>query len=690
MLMGIVSGVYFPEYYWLLLPLFVSTALLYFIFQLFRNEQFKETQSFSLSILAFIFCFSFGYLNTWWQAEKHQAHHLVHVNEESIQAFEAELINGGKSTDKTFGYKASVSKVKIEGKWHNVIGKTMLYFEKDSISKTFRYGDVVLVNGKLSELKPPSNPYEFDYRSFLANDQVYHQQYVPQHNFLIVKRNTGNSLVTASFNTSDFLELQLEKYIGSPRSLAIAKALTLGIKNELDNELRDAYAAAGAMHVLAVSGLHVGIIFIIMTFLLKKWRNQKYGRIYFVVISLSFLWFYAFITGLSPSVLRAVTMFSFIILAQASRRRTNIYNTLALSAFVLLIYDPYLLFSVGFQLSYFAVLGIVFFQPKIYRLLQFENSLADKIWAITCVSIAAQLATAPLGLLYFHQFPTYFFLSNLVVIPAAFIILYSTLLLFVFSILPALAVIWGTLLDYFIQLVNYLVFGLNIFPASTIEGVFITPTEAWLLYLMLLCIAFLIIERKFYYTIATFILCVAFSSSIIARQIENYQVRKLTVFDTGYSTAVDFRVGFNQFLKVSEELAEDKSKLRFHIYPAYLQAGIADFDPDDFDPSKQNEIFKNWNGIDVTVWQNKKIALWDEKIGDTLIIKEPVPIDLLIISNNAVYKPQQIYQLFLPEKVIIDASNSDFIIQKLKANFEEENVDFYVVSEKGAFELKIQ
>lgn len=654
--------------------------------QFFRGIKFTLHQSLAFGIIAFVVCFSFGYLNAYWQAEKYEENHLLHIQSDQITAYKATLISAAKSTDKTFGFKADISAVKMDSIWQKAEGKAMLYFQKDSSTAKFQYGDEVLVKAKLTELAAPGNPQEFNYKRFLSFNQVYHQQYVTHQNVYLMGRDRGNVLMASSIKTGQFLETQLAQYISDPRSLAIAKALTLGIKDELDNDLRNAYAAAGAMHVLAVSGLHVGIIFLIVSTFFKKWRYHKKGRFLFALISLLVLWFYAFITGLSPSVLRAATMFSFIILAQTGRRRTNIYNTLAASAFVLLCYNPYLIFSVGFQLSYLAVAGIVFFQPKIYALFQFKYVLADKIWAITCVSIAAQLVTAPLGLLYFHQFPTYFFLSNLVVIPAAFVILNGTLLVLLFSFIPLVASVMGLILDYIIRFVNFLVFGLEFFPGSIIDGIYITTLESWFIYLLIACMAFLISEKRFFYLKAAFIITLLFSLSVIGRQWINFKDKSLTIYDVSKNSALRLRVGFNEYLSVSDSLALDSNKLRFHVYPSQLKAGIADFHPDRFKPDTLS-VFKNWNNIEVAMWQGKTIACLAKNIDSKIALREKLWVDLLILSNNSVNSLAQIKEFFHPKKIIVDASNSYFTIQKLKASFEEENVDFYIVKEQGAFEL---
>lgn len=689
MALGVIAGTFLPSIFEAVLILFIGLAVLYLSAQFFRGVRFPAFQSVSFAAVAFLICFSFGFLNAYWQSEKHNDNHLLNISANEVEAFDAILLSAAKTTEKTFGFKVRIQQVLLDGKWHQFTGKAMIYFEKDSLSERLEYGDQLVVKSRLSELEPPKNPLEFNYKRFLGFDQIYHQQYVSSGKWLKSASEKGSFIMAASIQASIALEEIMNRYIHNARSLAIGKALTLGIKDELDNELRNAYASAGAMHVLAVSGLHVGIIFMLVASVLKKWRNHRKGRVLFAVINISVLWTYAFITGLSPSVQRAAMMFSFIILAKAMQRQTNIYNTLAASAFILLCIDPFLIFSVGFQLSYLAVLGIVFFQPRLYRLLQFKYIVWDKIWAITCVSMAAQLATAPLGILYFHQFPTYFFLSNLVVIPAAFVILNGSLLLLIVSFWEWLAKFIGVTIDYFIQLVNYLVFSLEFLPNPTIDGIFINTLESWFIYMAIAFFAIFIAKKKLAYLKVVLFSLILLSSSICWRQYQNYNENVLIVYDTGKDHALAIRNGFTQYLEVDENLAADKNKLRFHVYPSQLQAGIADFHPDRFEPTNQHELFKDFKGLKVTVWQNKRIIHWHKQLADDIAFKEALEIDLLILSNDALRDPDLLLQFFKPKKIVIDASNSYYNIQNFKAKFEEMNLDYYVVSEQGAFEWKL-
>jgi len=686
---GIVVGTFVSSLYSIFLLLFILSIVSYFALTAFRNRYFKTQQSLQLGVLAFVMSCSVGYLNAYFQSEKNSQQHLLNHNYEQLTAFKANLISKAKETEKTQSFKVQINAVKLDSVWMALHSKAIIYLQKGGKTDSLFYGDELLINSSLSVLEGPKNPLEFNYKRFLGFSQVYFQQYVPLDNYTILKEENGNPFTAASIRTSTYLSNLLGRYINDPQSLAIAKALTIGVKDELDDDIKTAYASAGAMHVLAVSGLHVGIIFLIISTLFKPWKHRQKGRFVFAVVSIIGLWTYAFITGLSPSVLRAATMFSFIIVGQTFKRHTNIYNTLAASAFVLLLFNPFLLFSVGFQLSYLAVFGIVFFQPKIYQLLAVRNSLLDKIWAITAVSIAAQLATAPLGILYFHQFPTYFFISNLVVIPAAFLILNGSILLLAFSWWEWLAKLIGSIIDLLIWAVNQLIFMFERFPASTIEGIYMTTFETWMIYLILVFFALFIVAQKLTYWKYAFITIFLCSFLITNRHLKRASENRFTVYDTKGDKAFALRNGFSQYIKLDTALIEDKSKLRFHVYPSQLQAGIADFHPDDFNPKNQQQIFSDWNGISVTVWNDLVIGVISGEVSQNFQLNEKAKIDYLIMSENRGSKCDLVFDQFEIGYVIIDASNNYYEIQRLKNILEEKQINYYVVPEEGAFELKI-
>ena len=357
--------------------------------------------------------------------------------------------------EKTNSYQLTllINAKSIDSVWSFSKGKALIYIEKDSLSSKLKFGDKLLIKGNLNVLEPPKNPKEFDYKKHLENRSIYQQGYLASDDWRLLGSKSKGLDVFAN-DARQFLLSSLQSNGIEGDQYAIASALILGSKDELDFEVKQAYATAGAMHVLAVSGLHVGIIFLILNTLLSILDTSKKGRVVKAIILLIVLWSYAFITGISPSVLRAATMFSFVITGTVLNRKSSIYNTLAASAFFLLIINPNLLFEVGFQLSYIAVLGIVYLQPLIYKRIYTRWWLLDKVWAITAVSIAAQIATLPLTLYYFNQFPTYFMLSNLLVIPSAVVILSLGILLFITSPIPAISERLGWVLNKFIEGLN--------------------------------------------------------------------------------------------------------------------------------------------------------------------------------------------------------------------------------------------
>ncbi len=300
--------------------------------------------------------------------------------------------------------------------------KILTSFAASGSTEKLKQGDLVFFRARLSGIKGPSNPQEFDYRKLMANRGIVLQAYIPEDRWFICGR--MKNLRTFSARLRDDILTVYKRNGLKGDELAVLSALTLGLRNDMPGEITRSYAAAGAMHVLAISGLHVGIIYVLLNSLLKLLFRFRYGQFFRTAIIVLVLWTFACIAGLRPSVVRAAFMFSVIQAGTGINRQSDIYNTIAVSAFFLLLFNPMQVFETGFQLSYLAVTGIVFFQPRIYSLLVLKNWLADKIWLLLTVSISAQLGTAPLSIYCFHQFPMLFWVTNLFVIPLVTLIIY--------------------------------------------------------------------------------------------------------------------------------------------------------------------------------------------------------------------------------------------------------------------------
>lgn len=374
--------------------------------------------------------------------------------------------------------------------------KLVIYFHPDSLSKKLAPGSIIIFENKPSFIANAGNPYEFDYKGYMANKKIYRQVYLPSGSWQGAGASQGVNLRIYSEKLRYcLLDIYRQNNIDGER-FAILSALTLGYKDALAPETKQVYSSAGAMHVLAVSGLHVGIIFMAVNIILGFLRKSKNGRLLFIFLSILILWVYAFITGLSPSVLRATVMFSFVIIGDNLSKPTNIYNTLALSAFILLSFNPNLLFEVGFQLSYTAVTGIVFFQPRLFGLFSINNWFVNYAWALFTVSVAAQLSTFPLTLFYFHQFPTYFWISNFIVIPGAFLLIFMGIGVILTSPIAAISNLLATATSFLLDGTYYLLESLQGLPAPVIQNIHISNIQFAFLVLSLISLMFFISGKR--------------------------------------------------------------------------------------------------------------------------------------------------------------------------------------------------
>ena len=381
-----------------------------------------------------------------------------------------------RKQDRISSLVVQVERFRKESVWTESNFKLIVY-NRDSLFDV-SVGDVISGKGKLLATIAPQNPAQFNYKSFLKYKNIHLTTFEDE----FIKVNFINSLIRyAEKARASIIEIYRELGIEN-ENLAVLIALTLGDKSYLDFELQKQYAGAGAMHILAVSGLHVGIVFLIFNFLLSKLPDRFELRIFKTCILLLVIWAFAFLAGLSPSVQRAGWMFSFVILSKLLKRNSNILNSIAVSAFLLLLIDPNNLFQLGFQLSYSAVIGIVLMHPVIYKLLYIKNGALDKIWSLLVVSLVAQIATLPFTLAYFHQFPNYFLLANLFVIPLAFGIVAGSVIVVSLFLIIGTDLYLAVILDFFLSFLNRTIVFITGIPGAISEGVWLEPISVFFVF----------------------------------------------------------------------------------------------------------------------------------------------------------------------------------------------------------------
>lgn len=445
--MGILAAHYLPVSHSAFPTLIGLCGLLFLTWRLVQ-QRWQLSPLFGL--LTYLAFFVLGYYSYQIKLPEFQPTHYSHfVVVGTPQLFQLKIKEELKADRFSEKYTAEINFAEGQA----TTGKVLLYRTQDSSSARLRVDEVLLVSADISEVPPILNPNQFDYSKYLAGLGVHHQVQISTEN--ILKSRPGHTTLRGF--AEEIRNYCIEKLRQSPLQLnerAILQALVLGQRRDIDRALYAQYAAAGAVHILAVSGLHVGILFFIFQFLTKPLRRLLYGRQVQAMLVIVGLFSFALLAGLSPSVVRAASMFSLFVFAQALQRETNSMNTLFISFLGLLLINPLWIFHVGFQMSYLAVFFILLLQPKIYNLWWPKSWLLRKFWGITSVTLAAQIGVVPVSLYYFHQFPGLFLVTNLVVLPCVGFLLSIGLLIVILAAIDMLPDVLALGYNQLVSLLN--------------------------------------------------------------------------------------------------------------------------------------------------------------------------------------------------------------------------------------------
>jgi competence protein ComEC len=575
---------------------------------------------------------------------------------------------------------ACIIAIKNGEHWKPVNEKVLVYFKKDEKSSQLNYGDELITKAYFVKVAPPQNPNEFDYKKYLSYRDIYFQTFLKSSEWLLTGKNTGNEFIAATITLRNKLLKALSDYGIKGDEFAVGSALLLGYEDELNNELLSSYSVVGVIHLLSVSGLHIGIVYLVFNWLFSFLEKIKKGNIIKAVFVLFTLWLYAAITNFSPSVLRATTMFTFIVIGKAANKNSNVYNTLAASAFLLLLTNPFILMDVGFQLSYLAVIGIITVYPKIYSLINIDNKVVDITWKMTSVSIAAQIATFPLCIYYFHQFPNYFLLANLIAIPLSTLIIYLGILFFLFSKIQAIASVLAYLFKSCVHLLNSVILKFEQLPYSSYSGIDITAFEMLLMYGLLILVCCYFIHPRVKLLMASFSLLVLLLGIQMIEQHQQQHQKKLIIYNIPKASVVDFVTGKNNVLLADSILSKNKSALSFHIKNYWSKLGIEKTQTTDSN-FKTGNLHINGKHI---LFCNKRIILLKDADRVSEIPVNPIKIDYLILSNNCKSTIEEVLKIYDPNLIVFDSSNNKYRIKKWQQECRKNNMAFYSVINSGA------
>jgi competence protein ComEC len=626
---------------------------------------------------------SWGYILTFNHDELNDTHHFKnHIQQEKKQ-FVLGTVEDISEKNRYIRLKMLVKKIgRTADSLSDCTGYLLTYIKKDSIHPPPQLGSHLIVFSNIQEIEPPKNPMAVDFQRYWHFQNIHYQCFTDYENIQRID-------VPISFSLSVFFKKQqiklteiLRRHIPTENEFAVGTALLLGYKDAVTDEIKNAYVETGAMHILAVSGMHLVLLFQIFEKLLsfyksgsRRWRWTK------TILIILLIWSFALLTGMGASVVRAAVMSSFLAIGKVLRRLASVYNILAASAFVLLLYNPFWLMDVGFQLSYAAVLGIVSVFTYLKKIFIIKNKLLRTLWELLAISLAAQLVATPISLYYFHQFPTYFWLTGIAAVVVSEAALIVGILLLTVHWVVMVGNIVGKILFGFLWLMNKIIFTVQSLPFNLIDGFWIPLPTVILFYLILFGFCYAIFTRKlktFYYPLS---ICLCLSTFYAFLSVKNRTLRQLIVYHTPRNSLVeiidDKKCYF--FLKKFSVQNENNSRIKFasEHYHKYLK--IRALYPHSYDTCYKSNIFYYCNKF-IQIGGLRGAFL--DNLPQTPLSLE---LDFVVIQDNPSFLIEDLKQKLSFKELIFDTSNSFWRIKKWKSECDKIGVIYYDVNEKGAW-----
>jgi competence protein ComEC len=544
-----------------------------------------------------------------------------------------------------------------------VSGKSILNIKKDSLNNTLKVDDVYIIKTSLRDVNPPLNPGQFNYKNYLEKQYIYHQLFVTKEMLFDLKKSHQTVFGIAN-KIREHINFKLIKYSFKPDELAIINAILLGQRQNISEDVYTSYRNAGAIHILAISGLHIGIILIMLSSIFKPLERLRYGIYIKTILIVLILWSFAIIAGLSASVTRAVSMFSIVAIGMHLKRPTNIYNTLAVSIFALLLFKPLFLFDVGFQLSYLAVFGIVSINPTLDNLWKPKYWLFKKLWQTLTVTLSAQIGILPISLFYFHQFPGLFFLTNLLIIPLLGIILgfgIIIILLAVLNILPiTLANLFGLIINYMNQIVGWVAEQ----EAFLIKDISFSLLYVVIFYLIIISCFRFIINRNYKRFMLLLTSIIVAQIILIYTKMESPTNQFLIFHKSRYSLLGNSQ---SNTLILSDNL-DSISKQKDRIIKDYMVSNHI--------KSLETDSLQSVYPIG-----NKKLLVIDSLGIYNLKTLKP---DYVLLRNSPKINLTRLIALLNPKLIIADGSNYKTYVERWKMTCDKTKTPFHQTNEKGA------
>ncbi len=654
-ILGIVAGNYLNLD--VRFPLFACIILLVLLgFLRFKD---KKKESLSFGYLAILTTFCIGLFAAGLAQPKNQTNHYLNTDFSGNHIWHIKISEALKPSSYSERY---IGKVQALDQ-NYAVGKVLLSFSNDSMLKKLQVDDEVVLFSSIDEVKAPLNPHQFNYKNYLKDLGIFHQFRLTSSQFITLD-SPSTTIYGIAANARTHIISQLKKADFGQEELSIIQALLLGQRNDISEETYTDYKNAGAVHILAVSGLHIGILLWILLFLLKPLERLPRGKTLKLVLTVLLLWGFAFLSGLSASVVRSVTMFSFVAYSMYLNRPNNTFNILALSIFfILLAINPNLLFQVGFQMSYAAVLAIVWLYPLFQKLWFPKHKLVRKIWQLLSVSIAAQLGVLPISLFYFHQFPGLFFISNLLIVPALGIILGMGILVIFLALIGQL---WGELVIIYNALIgwmNQIIHWVAQQEAFIFKNISFDGVQMILAYTILVSCVILFTRPNFKKAIALVTFIVGFQLWTIYT---NYETARKNILFIGHqtkNTVVVHQNGHHTIAATRDTLSVGNMLNDYSVAERTTNTTY----------STVKNSYK---------WGNKNVLIIDS-LG--VYPTRETSVDYLILTQSPKLNLERVISSIQPKNIIVDGSNYTSYVNRWKETCLKQKLPFHATGEKGAY-----
>ena len=570
-----------------------------------------------------------------------------------------EKLKSGASNERYIAAVTSLDSLKTQG-------KILFNIRKDSLNQKLEIGSQLLFYGEIYKHREPNNPNQFNYGKYLENKSIYGQVYADASELKVNAKLEKNMWYYAAAFRNRIIT-NLEKSGFAKEELNVVIALILGQQQDISPEVLKDYQLAGAVHILSVSGLHVGCIMIAIGFLLKPLPKTKFGELLKLFIIIAFLWLFALIAGFSPAVTRSVVMFTFVAIGKYTKQKTNIFHTLIASIFFILLVEPSFIFDVGFQLSYCALFFIVWLKPIFDKIWMPGNKILKYIWGILAVSFAAQIGAFPLSVYYFHQFPGLFFVTNLLVLPLLGIILALGVFVMLWASITAVPELLAKLLEYSIFVLNKIINWVASFESFIFQDISFNWQMLATCYLLIFAFAIWIMKPNFKKLSLALVALLIFQITYLGTEYLNQSQEEFIVFNAKKTTLLSDRKGKNIIVYSNDSLSE--ATMNFALKP-YLVGNFASI-------SKTEKI------SNLSYFNKNKILIIDS----LSVFPENLNPDILILTQSPKLNLERIIQKSKPKMIVADASNYKTYAMRWKETCEKEKIPFHSTVEKGFYKL---